>query len=60
MRDLEFLKRIFRWATPLTKATIIFDLLVTEGMAKDMCRMIELFSRPEIHMEYENLIFQVS
>ena len=36
----------------MTKATIIFDILVREGVAKELCRMFELFSRPEIHIEF--------
>jgi len=51
-RDLDFVERLFGWATPLTKATIIFDILVREGVAKELCRMFELFSRPEIHIKF--------
>lgn len=51
-RDIDSMERLFGWATTLKKATIIFDILVTEGMAKEMCRMFEHFSRPEIHIEF--------
>ena len=36
----------------LTMATIFFDESVTEGVAKELCRMFELFSRPEMHIEF--------
>jgi hypothetical protein len=45
-------ERLFGWATTLTKATIVFDILVREDVAKKLCRMFQLFSRPEIHIEF--------
>lgn len=51
--DIGVVQKLFGWAKSLVKATVIFDISVTEDMAKELCGMFKHFSRPEIHLKFK-------
>ncbi|CAO1939349.1 unnamed protein product [Urochloa humidicola] len=50
--EVDFLKRLFSWATALKRMAITFNCSVTESMVKELCQMLGNFSRPEICMQF--------
>uniref|UniRef100_A0A0D9XU43 F-box domain-containing protein n=1 Tax=Leersia perrieri TaxID=77586 RepID=A0A0D9XU43_9ORYZ len=45
-------KRLFSWAATLKEMTINFCDSITESIAKEMCKKLLSFTRPEIHMKF--------
>ncbi|CAL5077821.1 unnamed protein product [Urochloa decumbens] len=57
--EVDFLKRLFSWATALKRMAVTFNYSVTESMVKELSQMLRTFSRPEICMEfyvYRNMV----
>ncbi|KAF8783646.1 hypothetical protein HU200_000443 [Digitaria exilis] len=50
--EVTFMKLLFSWATVLKKLTVTFKSLVTESIAKELCLVLQSFSRPEISMKF--------
>ncbi|CAN6339873.1 unnamed protein product [Urochloa humidicola] len=50
--EVDFLKRLFSWATVLKRMAVTFNCSVTESTVKELCQMLRTFSRPEICMEF--------
>ncbi|CAL5091955.1 unnamed protein product [Urochloa decumbens] len=50
--EVDFLKRLFSWATALKRMAVTFNRSVTESMVKELCQRLRTFSRPEICMEF--------
>ncbi|KAL6880290.1 hypothetical protein ACP4OV_011855 [Aristida adscensionis] len=50
--EAPFVRRLFNWATVLSKLSVFFDVSVTESMAKELYQIVQSFSRPEICMEF--------
>ncbi|KAL6880291.1 hypothetical protein ACP4OV_011856 [Aristida adscensionis] len=50
--EVPFMERLLNWAAVLKKLSVIFDVSVTESMAKELYQIVQSFSRPEICMEF--------
>lgn len=50
-REAAILKRLFDWARVLETMTVTFDRSVAASKAKEFCRMLQSFSRPDVCMK---------
>ncbi|CAL5091910.1 unnamed protein product [Urochloa decumbens] len=50
--ELDFVKRLFSWATALKRMAVTFDCSVSTSMVKELSQVFRAFSRPEICMEF--------
>ncbi|CAL5077822.1 unnamed protein product [Urochloa decumbens] len=50
--ELDFVKRLFSWATALKRMAVTFDCSVSKSMVKELSQVFRAFSRSEICMEF--------
>ncbi|XP_047043118.1 FBD-associated F-box protein At5g38590-like [Lolium rigidum] len=50
-REAAVLKRLFDWARVLETMTVTFDRSIPASKAKEFCRMLQSFSRPDVCMK---------
>ncbi|OQU88343.1 hypothetical protein SORBI_3002G015700 [Sorghum bicolor] len=51
-QEFAFVKRVFNWVTKLKEMTVTFHFSISEIKAKELYKVFQIFSRPEVCMKF--------